>query len=69
MPWQQIITQALVWAMDGYEAFLANQDLWHNLGSDRGTEKKEGRTEEEAFLASTHRLSRLMEGMRRIFFG
>ena len=55
--------------MDGYEAFLANQDLWHNLGSDRGTEKKEGRTEEEAFLASTHRLSRLMEGMRRIFFG
>jgi len=38
-------------------AFLANQDLWHNLGSDRGELKKEEegtlllrRTEQEAVL-------------------
>lgn len=57
VPWQQIITQALVWSMDpAMAAFLANQDLWHNLGSDRGELKKEEegtllrRTEQEAVL-------------------
>lgn len=57
LAWQQIITQALVWSMDpAMAAFLANQDLWHNLGSDRGELKKEEegtllrRTEQEAVL-------------------
>ena len=52
--WQQIITQALVWSMDpAMAAFLANQDLWHNLGSDRGGElkKEEGTPLKKLFFA------------------